>query len=131
MKTATGNFPLGWRRRNFQWEQDLDSMIAWAKDNDLEVIDLGRDADTTTKPVVDAGLRVGTADLTVWEEMISPDASKRNDAVAKNAEYIKACAEAGANVFFMCMLPEDKTLSRAENFGYMVESYSALKPAFE
>ena len=131
MKTATGNFPLGWRRRNFDWEKDLDSMIAWAKDNDLEVIDLGRDADTTAKPVVDAGLRVGTADLTVWEEMISPDAGKRKDAVAKNADYIKACVEAGANVFFMCMLPEDKTLSRAENFGYMVESYSELKPVFE
>ena len=29
MKTATGNFPLGWRRRNFAWEQDLDSMIGW------------------------------------------------------------------------------------------------------
>ena len=41
MKTATGNFPLGWRRRNFAWEQDLDGMIAWARENDLEVIDLG------------------------------------------------------------------------------------------
>ena len=72
MKTATGNFPLGWRRRNFSWEQDLDSMIAWAIANDLEVIDLGRDADSCTKAVVDAGLRVGSADLTVWGEMMSP-----------------------------------------------------------
>jgi len=131
MKTATGNFPLGWRRRNFAWEQDLDSMIEWAKDNDLEVIDVGRDGDSSAKTVIDAGLRVGSADLAAWEEMISPDASKRKDAVAKNAEYIKTCAEAGANVFFICMLPEDKSLSREENFGYMVESYSDLKPAFE
>ena len=29
------------------------------------------------------------------------------------------------------MVPEDPTRSRAENFGYMVESYSALKPTFE
>ena len=66
MKTATGNYPLGWRRRNFSWEQDLSGMIAWALDNDLEVIDLGRDADISTKTVVDAGLRVGSADLPVW-----------------------------------------------------------------
>ena len=71
MKTATGNFPLGWRRRNFAWEQDLDGMIAWALENELEVIDLGRDADSITKTVVNAGLRVGSADLTVWGEMMS------------------------------------------------------------
>ena len=131
MKTATGNFPLGWRRRNFAWEQDLDGMIAWALENDLEVIDLGPDADGITKTVVDAGLRVGSADLTVWGEMMSPDAGKRRDAVARNAQYIRDCAAAGAKTFFICMIPEDPSRSRAENFGYMVESYSALRSAFE
>ncbi len=131
MKTATGNFPLGWRRRNFAWEQDLDGMIAWALENDLEVIDLGRDADSGAKTVVDAGLRVGSADLTVWTEMMSPDAGARSDAVARNAEYIRDCAAAGAKTFFICMVPEDPSRSRAENFGYMVESYSALRAAFE
>lgn len=131
MKTATGNFPIGWRRRNFSWEQDLGSMIEWAIENELEVIDLGRDSDTATKQVVDAGLRVGSADLTVWEEMMSPDAGKRKDAVAKNAEYVKACVAAGASTFFICMIPEDKTLSRAENFGYMTESYAELAKTFE
>ena len=76
MKTATGNFPLGWRRRNFAWEQDLDGMIAWALENELEVVDLGRDADESAKTVIDAGLRVGSADLTVWMEMMSPDAGR-------------------------------------------------------
>lgn len=131
MKTATGNFPLGWRRRGFAWEKDLDSIIAWAKENDLEVIDLGRDGDTSVKPVVDAGLRVGSVDLAVSKEMISADASTRKDAIATNADYIRACVDAGATVFFVDMRPEDKSLSRAENFGYMVESYSELKPVFE
>ena len=131
MKTATGNFPLGWRRRNFTWEQDLDGMIAWALANDLEVIDLGRDADSITKRVVDAGLRVGSADLTVWGEMMSPDAGKRRDAVARNADYVRACAAAGAKTFFICMIPEDPSRPRAENFGYMVESYGELSATFE
>ena len=131
MKTATGNYPLGWRRRNFAWEQDLDGMIAWALDNDLEVIDLGRDADNISKTVVEAGLRVGTADLTAWGEMMSPDAGKRKDAVAQNAEYIRACAAAGAKTFFICMVPEDPSRKRAENFAYMVESYGALRATFE
>ena len=131
MKTATGNFPLGWRRRNYAWEQDLDGMIAWALENDLEVVDLGQDADTIAKTVVDAGLRVGSADLALWHEMISPDAAKRRDAVAQNAAYIRACAAAGAKTFFVVMLPEDPSRSRAENFGYMVESYGELAATFE
>ncbi len=131
MKTATGNYPLGWRRRNFSWEQDLDGMIAWAVANDLEVIDLGPDADTCTKAVVDAGLRVGSADLTVWGEMMSADAGARAEAVARNAAYIKDCVAAGAKTFFICMIPQDPSRPRAENFAYMVESYSALKPTFE
>ncbi len=131
MKTATGNFPLGWRRRNYVWEQDLDGMIAWALENDLEVIDLGPDADSSAKTVVDAGLRVGTADLSLWQEMISPDAAKRRDAVARNAEYIRACATAGAATFFIVMLPEDPSRPRAENFGYMVDSFGELASTFE
>ena len=131
MKTATGNFPLGWRRRNYAWEQDLDGIIAWALENDLEVIDLGPDADSSAKTVVEAGLRVGTADLSLWQEMISPDAAKRRDAVARNAEYIRACAAAGAKTFFLVMLPEDPARPRAENFGYMVESYGELASTFE
>ncbi len=131
MKTATGNFPLGWRRRNFAWEQDLDGMIAWALENDIEVIDLGRDADSITKTVVDAGLRIGSADLAVWTEMMSPDAGKRREAVAQNADYIRACAAAGAKTFFICMIPEDPARPRAENFAYMVESYGELKAVFE
>ena len=131
MKTATGNFPLGWRRRNFAWEQDLDSMLAWALDNDLEVIDLGRDADTEAAAVIGAGLRVGSADLAVWGEMMSPDVGARRAAVARNADYIRDCVAAGASTFFICMIPEDPSRPRAENFAYMVESYGALKATFE
>ena len=131
MKTATGSFPLGWRRRNYGWEQDLPGMIAWAIANDLEVIDLGRDADVAGKAVIEAGLRVGTADLAAWGEMMSPDAAERADAVARNAEYIATCAAAGIKTFFICMVPQDPSRPRPENFERMLESYSALKPVFE
>lgn len=131
MKTRTGNFSIGWRRRNFDWEKNLDAMIEWAKANDLDVIDVGRDGETSAKAVIDAGLKVGSADLPVWQEMISPDAGKRKDAVARNAEYINDVAGLGVRNFFMCMLPEDRERPRAENFGYMVDSYGELAAAFE
>lgn len=131
MKTATGKFPLGWRRRNYSWEQDLDGMIAWALENELEVIDLGRDADSIGKTVIEAGLRVGSADLLAGGEMMSPDAGKRREAVAQNAAYIQACAAAGVKNFFICMIPEDPARPRAENFGYMLESFGELGATFE
>ncbi|MBZ0303509.1 MAG: sugar phosphate isomerase/epimerase [Anaerolineae bacterium] len=131
MNTRTGNFPIGWRRRNFDWEKNMDPMIAWAKANDLGLIDVGRDGETSAKAVIDAGLKVGSADLAVWEAMISADKGKRKEAVAQNAEYIKNVAALGVSNFFMCMLPENRDGGRAENFGYMVESYGELAPAFE
>ena len=131
MKTRTGNFEIGWLRRNYAWEQDLDGIIAWAKANDLNVIDIHRDAPTSAKTITDAGLQVGAADLLAWQPMISPDRGKRADAVAQNAEYIKNSVAAGVRHFFLVMLPEDPALPRSENFGYMVESFSQLVPTFE
>jgi len=131
MKTATGNFPLGWRRRNFAWEQDLQGMIDWALAHELEVIDLGRDADECAAAVIAAGLRVGSADLPAWGEMISPDAGQRQSAIARNAAYIRDCAAIGAKTFFICMIPQDPARSRRENFAYMVESYGELRATFE
>ncbi len=131
MKTRTGKFPIGFRRGGGEWRNDLSALIAWAKENGLEAIDLGRDGDTTAKVVIDAGLRVGTVDLREWQGMISPDKGKRAEAVAKNAEYVRACAACGPINHFVVMLPEKPELPRAENFGYMVESFSQLAPVLE
>lgn len=127
MKTRTGNYAIGWRRRNYAWEQDLDGMIAWAKANDLEVIDLGREDVTTIQMVLDAGLLVGSVDLPIWGEgMISADKSKRANAVARNREYVETVAGVGVRNFFAVLRPDDTTLPPQENFGYMVESFGQL-----
>src|SRR5258706_1446686 len=95
MKTRTGNFPVGLRRGWSDWQKDLAGTIAWAKSSGLEVIDLGRDGDSTGRQVVDAGLRIGSVDLFDGKTMICADKAKRADAIAKNTEYIKACAAYG------------------------------------
>ncbi len=131
MKTRTGQFPIGFRQLWMDWHKDIGSLIVWAKANDLEVIDLGRDGDQTGQAVLDAGLRIGSIDLKVWQGMISADKAKREEAVAENTEYIRSCKKYGASNFFIAMLPEDPSLPRRENFAYMVESYNALSPVFE
>ena len=131
MKTRTGNYPIGVRRGRSPWQQDFDGWVGWAKESGLEVLDVGRDGDEIGPQVVAAGLRVGTIDMKVGKEMISPDAPKRKDAVARNAEYIAACAGLGEVNYFVVMLPEDLDRSRQENFGYMVESFNELAPVLE
>lgn len=131
MKTRTGGFPIGFRRSGAEWQKDIDALIAWSKDQGFEVIDVGRDGDASAKVVMDAGLRVGSVDLAEWKGMISPDKARREEAVARNAEYVKACTAAGVGNFFIVMLPEDPARERKENFGHMVEGFGALVPALE
>jgi sugar phosphate isomerase/epimerase len=73
-------------------------------------------------------MRIGSIDLSTVKPMISPDKAKRADAIAQNADYIARC---GAANYFLVMLPEDPARPRAENFGYMVESFGELLPTLE
>lgn len=130
LKTRTGGFPIGFRRGWSEWQKDLGSLSDWAKENGLSVIDVGTNVDDV-KAASAAGLKVGSADALAWGDLMSADAGKRRDAVAKNAEYVAACAAAGATNFFICLLPENAGLSRHENFGYAVESLAALAPSLE
>lgn len=129
LKTQTGNFPLGIRRGG-GWQSDLPALLQWAKSNELGVIDIGRNADEITH-VREAGLQVGSVDLLEWQPLLSSDGAKRRDSVQKNAEYIAKACSLGAKKFFLVVLPEDPAKPRAENFGYAVESFSALVPALE
>lgn len=131
MKTRTGNFPIGFRRGGTDWQKNLPNLISWAKENGLEVIDLGRDAVESASVVRAAGLRIGSIDFFDNKSMISPDADKRNAAIAANRDFIQACASDEPTNFFLVMLPEKPELPRAENFGYMVESFTALAPVLE
>jgi sugar phosphate isomerase/epimerase len=130
--TRTGGFPVGFRRGWSDWQKDLNGMVKWAKANGFSAVDVGRDGAVAGKAVKTAGLRVGSVDLLEWNAMLSPDAGKRKDAVAKNAAYVKEVAKAiGPANHFTVMLPEDPAKSRKENFGYMVKSFSALAPVME
>ena len=131
MKTRTGNFPIGFRRGGGEWQQDLPKLLNWATRNELEVIDMRADADQSGQSVLDAGMQIGTVDVPNNKGMISPDAGKRRDAIAQNAEFIRGCAKLGTINYFLVMLPEDPARPRAENFGYMVESFGERAPVFE
>jgi sugar phosphate isomerase/epimerase len=124
--TRTGSFPIGFRRGGSEWQKDLPALLAWAKNNRIGVIDLGRDAGSTAETARRAGFRIGSADLLVWQDMLAADAGRRKEAVEQNTAYIRAATQGGGLNFFTVMLPADKELPRSENFGYMVDSFGQL-----
>ena len=131
MKTRTGNYPIGFRMRGWTSRVSLDDVIAWSVENGLEVLDVGADGDQAVKKVLDAGLRVGSVDLPAVSGMISADKGRRAAAIAQNADYIRACAVHGPLNHFLAMQPENPDRPRAENFGYLVDSFGQLVPLLE
>lgn len=131
MQTRTGNYSIGFRMRGWTSNASMSDVISWTSDVGLGGVDVGQNADEVGQQVLDAGLWIGSADLAEWHGMISANAKTRAEAVAKNKAYIEACAGYGPMNYFLVMLPEDKELPRAENFGYMVESFTALAPTLE
>jgi len=129
--TRTGSFPIGFRRGWSDWQKDLDGLIAWAKSNDIGVIDLGGDADKSAAKLKAAGIRVGSADLPSWSGLITSDKAKQAEAIAKQSAYLEVCAAEGVNNYFIVMLPEDASKARSENFDLMVEGLNQLVPQLE
>jgi len=131
LTTRTGGFAIGFRRGWSAWQKDLPGLIAWAKANELQAIDLGSDVGPAWKAVSDAGLRIGTADAVNWKDLLSPDAGRRKEAVRRNVEHARAGGEFGVTRLFFVALPEKPELPRKENFGFLVDSLSALAPELE
>lgn len=131
LTTRTGSFPIGFRRGWSDWQRNLDGLIAWAKENQLGVVDLGNDADTLAEQVLAAGLQIGSVDLPNWQGLITEDVAEREAAVAQQVAYVEKLAPLGVKNYFLVMLPKDTSKSRAENFALMVEGLNLLVPTLE
>lgn len=105
-------------------------MIAWARANELGVLDVGADLEACAA-VANAGLRIGSADLKAWSGIATADGAKRRAFVEENDAYVAEAVKLGATNFFAVILPADPKLPRAENHGYAVEGLAALGPVLE
>jgi sugar phosphate isomerase/epimerase len=127
--TTTG-FPIAFRKGWSPWQQDPAALAAFQKQAGFAAVDMGNNLEFAQKFVA-AGGRIGSADLTDWPALISPDAAKRKDAAAKNIAHITELTKLGVSRFFLVMLPEKPELPRHENFGYMVEGFGPILQALD
>ena len=118
-RTATGGFPIGFRYTPLSaWSHDLARLIAWVKEKNFGALDVQGGAEQVTA-VNEAGLKVGSVDLPKWQGMLSLDADKRRDAVARNQTCVEECAAAGPLNYFVVMLPKDPHAPPQEVFRAM------------
>ncbi len=126
MGTRTGDFRIGFRIGGGGWQKDLAGLARWARQVGFELIDLGQVSVADVEAVKDAGLDVVSVDLLDWSALLSEDAGKRKDAVARNRQYFKEMAGAGVKIFFAVVIPENPQASGKENFDLAVRSYGEL-----
>ncbi len=129
-KTRTGSFPIGFRRGWTDWQKkDLGALAKWAKAQDFEAIDLGDVKAEDIKTLGANGLKIGSADLLDFGNIMATDDGKRKDVIAKNVAYVKEASAAGAKIFFTCIIPGDPSKKRSDNYKLAVECYSPIAQA--
>ena len=105
MNTRTGSYPIGSRAFYPNWKPEIEEVINWAIENELECLDVVPSA-PTAKKVDKAGLKIGSVDLPGWsadKDMITPDEGVRSKALANCQKLIKECAEIGPVNYFVVM----------------------------
>jgi sugar phosphate isomerase/epimerase len=129
MTTRTGNFPIAFRRGWGDWTRSLPALATWARESQFEAIDLMNVRPDDLKTLEQHGLRIGSADLLDFGNLLSTDASSRKELIEKNAAYMQQLGPLGAKVFFTCVIPGDAALPRAENYRLAVEVFKPLARA--
>jgi sugar phosphate isomerase/epimerase len=126
LTTRTGGFPIGFRQGWTEWFKDLSGMLAFAKSENLGVVDLGGHARPHLSQVIGEGFRVGSVDLQAWQGLMPNTPDDLQKTLDTNAEYIAECCRHGAKNFFAVMLPADPGKPRQENLELLIPALNSL-----
>ena len=129
MGTRTGNFAIGFRRGGGEWQKDLKNQAKWAKQAGFDAIDLVKATSQDVATLEESGLRLGSADLLDFGQIMATDSGKRKEVIAANVAYVKEAAALGAKAMFTCIIPGDPARKRAENYKLAVECYAPIAHA--
>lgn len=142
LTTRTGKFRIGFREVDVFFD-DFEYEAKWAAEHDFATIDIINNPKTKAPgaskiPIIlDNGIRVGSIDLPLPDRdgLISASESTRKKSGDVCKKLISDCAEALGKhpagkdnplIFWTMMIPEDPTLPRKDNYGYMLEGYDQL-----
>lgn len=106
--------------------QGIEWVAGWAKEIGLGALDL-RDDFVEAAPVCRRnGLGIGAVEVKGTAALLSPDDAKREQAVTHVCEQIRAMPHAGAEILFVCLVPEDRTQKIADSLAIFRETFPAV-----
>jgi sugar phosphate isomerase/epimerase len=117
---------LGVRPNPLKLNADPVALYAWLAGNGFDSVDLPPPSAEVVDAVRTHGLAPGSFDLPGLAGVASPDPAKRADAAAALRAALDTAAALGLTTWFVCFVPEDRTRSRAENFGFWADAFPAV-----
>ncbi|GGG25566.1 sugar phosphate isomerase/epimerase family protein [Paenibacillus abyssi] len=119
-------FQIGMRISPKIGAEGIDRVAAWAAEAGLDVIDVPYYNSEIKETLESHSLQVGSIDAigSVGQtKLLSMDENKRGDAVKTVMTQFSDIAALGGKTVFMCLVPEDLTLSREKSFGIWKETF--------
>ncbi len=111
--------------------QGIEKVATWAREVGLNALDLPVDFAAPAEVCRQAGLRIGTVEGKGVGRLLSEDEATRKQAIAEISDQIKAMPAAGAQVMFVCLVPEDRTQSISRSLALFTESFPPIAAACE
>lgn len=107
-------------------KQGIDAVVTWAKEAGLGAIDLPEEFERGAELCRQHGLRVGAVNGATPGQLISPDDRKRERAVRRLREQIRAMPGLDARVLFLCLVPEDRGQKIADSLAIYRETFPEI-----
>jgi sugar phosphate isomerase/epimerase len=106
--------------------EGIESVASWASSISLDVLDVPFYNEEVKTVLEKAGLEVGSIDgvgAVGQTKLLSIDEKSRAEAVDAIKNQITEVSQLGGKVIFMCLVPEDITMSRKEAFDIWKETF--------
>lgn len=120
------NYNIGMRIPPKIGSEGIEKVAIWAKQLGLNKLDVPYLTAEVRDICFKAGIGIGSTDVKNWSQLLSLDENRRANAVEIMKKQMTDVSELGGRVLFMCLVPEDNTLSRADGFGIWKETFPEI-----
>lgn len=101
----------------------MEKLAEWANHTGLDVIDVPYYNEEVKAVLESNNLEVGSIDGIGVGKLLSEDERKRSEAVDAIKSQITSVSQNGGKIMFICLIPENTTLSRDKSFGIWKETF--------